>query len=223
MDASTAAEAARGVRKSVQLLQNILGAFLACSGDGALYLCAELCEDAHWSVQQSSGMVAGAGGVQTIQSASHPSFFLASDRDSMHVRTITVAPKSKQPAELAHPEIRWRVRPAMLQARMLLMPSSASSSGALSEAFLWLSPEALCAWRSAEDASSAPPQHAIPYASIGLMQQVAGNAQAPFPFELQLHAEAESALQRLILCAESAWQRQVWMQALVNTGVPTPE
>ncbi len=222
MDASSAAEVARGVRKSVQLLQNHIGQFLACSSDGELYLCAELYQDAHWFVQQSS-IVAG---VQTIQSASHPSFFLASDRDSMHVRTITVAPKSKQPPELEHAEVRWRVRPAMLQARMLLMPSSASSSGALSETFLWLSPEALCAWRSAEDASSAQPQHSVPYASIGLMQQVAGNAQAPFPFELQLtHTEQDdaNALQRLILCAESAWQRQVWMQALVNAGVPTPK
>jgi hypothetical protein len=158
-------------------------------------------------------------------------------------------PQPPAPHELA-PECRWKILPAVLQAPLLRRSNKPSlpaadgldisagvdSDSELESRFFWLSPAALCYWRTTLDALSCAPRRAFAYERMQrvLLAPDERNdlAEGRFLFRIDMmpeqhdggeHEQSSSQPQGgelLTMCADSAWQRTIWLQALANKGVP---
>jgi len=159
-------------------------------------------------------------------------------------------PEPPAPHVLA-PACQWKLQPAVLQAPLLrrsnmaqvspveggdgTVPTSlfrATSGGELESRFFWLSPSALCYWRTTLDALSSPPRRSYAYADMRRVLVAPDErndvAEGRFLFRIDMLPLAQQQQQpapeaegeELTMCADSAWQRTMWLQALANKGVP---
>lgn len=78
--------------------------------------------------------------------------------------------------------------------------------------FWWVSPSGLSYWHTAIDVHPLPPVRTYPY---GEMVHILVDAARPCRFDIVIKATGE----KVELLAETPWQKEIWVQAIVNKGV----